>query len=113
MSKDQPLSDVMIRINKLANDKEADPRDSLELFQQNRAALMNRFFGTPVSIADELDMSKLDDVITDTDLLIPHRTFPILAFLLPIEIFFLRLFWGTICRTAAYFRFESNGLWVK
>jgi len=42
-----------------------------------------------------------------------HGTFPILALLLPIEIFFLRFFWGTICRAAAYFRFESNGLWVK
>ncbi|MBQ6687894.1 MAG: leucine-rich repeat domain-containing protein [Bacteroidales bacterium] len=73
MSKDQHLSDVMIRIYKLSNDEEADPRDSWELFQQNRAALMNRFFGTPVAIADEPDMSKLDDVITDNDLLIAHR----------------------------------------
>ena len=73
MSKDQHLSDVMIRIYKLSNDEEADPRDSWELFQQHRAALMNRFFGTPVAIADEPDMSKLNDVITDTDLLIAHR----------------------------------------
>lgn len=42
-----------------------------------------------------------------------HGTFPILALLLPIEILSLRLFWGTICRAAASFRFESYGLWVK
>lgn len=48
---------------------------------------------------------------TVSDLL--HGTFPILALLLPFEIFSIRLFWGTLCRAAAYIRIESNGLWVK